>query len=74
MNVPLCPSCQRTLLSRMSPLCNRCGAPVPAALLYTAEERKRLQAEDDARDARMKANEREHRERWDGGGDVSGLF
>ena len=40
---PACPSCKKPLLSRMSPICNRCGALVPKELLYTPEEREKLE-------------------------------
>ncbi len=44
----LCPACEKPLMSRMSPRCNRCGVMVPPELLYSQEERARIRAEEKA--------------------------
>jgi hypothetical protein len=45
---PICPSCKKKLLTRLSPVCNWCSKPVPEELLHPKEVReafKREQAE-----------------------------
>jgi hypothetical protein len=42
----ICPSCQRPLLSGLSPLCSHCGAKVPAELLFSREEKTKIEAEE----------------------------
>lgn len=44
-----CPSCQRTLISRLGPGCAFCGAKLPAHLLFSEKERATIAAADRAR-------------------------
>ena len=41
-----CPSCGKPLLSRVSPLCSYCGARLPTELLFTKEEKARIEADE----------------------------
>lgn len=41
-----CPACKKPLLSRHSPLCSFCGVKLPAELLFTPEEKKRIEADE----------------------------
>lgn len=43
---PKCPSCGKPLVSRLSLLCSYCGARLPAELLFTKEEKARIEADD----------------------------
>jgi uncharacterized protein YhaN len=42
----VCPSCRKPLVSGISPLCNFCGVKIPSELLFTAEERKKIEADE----------------------------
>ena len=42
----ICPSCLKPLVSGLSSLCNLCGAKIPTALLVSAEERKKIEADE----------------------------
>jgi uncharacterized Zn finger protein (UPF0148 family) len=41
-----CPACGKPLVSRVSPLCSYCGARLPAEMLFTKEEKERIEADD----------------------------
>jgi hypothetical protein len=41
-----CPSCGKPLISRLSPLCSYCGARLPSELLFSEEEKERIEADD----------------------------
>jgi hypothetical protein len=41
-----CPSCGKSLLSGFSPLCNFCGAKVPAEALFTPEQKAAIEIEE----------------------------
>ena len=41
-----CPSCGKPLVSRLSPLCSYCGARLPAELLFSKEEKERIEADE----------------------------
>lgn len=45
---PICPSCNRALMSRVSPLCSWCGTMVPAELLFSPEEIQKIEEEEAA--------------------------
>jgi hypothetical protein len=42
----VCPLCKKPLMSRHSPLCAFCGAKLPAELLFTPGEKKKIEAEE----------------------------
>ncbi len=42
----VCPSCGRQLISRLGPNCVFCGVKVPAHLLFSKEERARIDAQE----------------------------
>lgn len=41
-----CPACHKPLVSGFSPLCNYCGAAIPASLRFTAAEKHAIEAEE----------------------------
>jgi hypothetical protein len=41
-----CPACRKPLLSGFSPRCNHCGAAIPAQLLFSAEKKAAIEAEE----------------------------
>jgi hypothetical protein len=53
-----CPACGFGVFNRRYPKCERCAAPLPAALLYSPEEIERLDAEAAASAERTAANAR----------------
>ena len=70
-----CPACQFAIFNRRVPRCERCGATLPEALLFGAEDLQRLDEEgrrnqkirdDLAREA--EAEEEKRRQRQGGGG------
>jgi hypothetical protein len=42
----ICPSCLKPLLSGFSPLCNHCGFALPPHLLFSADEKGKIEAEE----------------------------
>jgi hypothetical protein len=75
-----CPSCDRAILSRRNSLCGFCQQPLPAELLFTPAEIKKIEAEERER-ALARALREETRAReaakarsYDGGGggDIGG--
>ena len=60
---PSCPSCGKPLVSRQSPLCSHCGAKIPAALLFSAEERNQIAAEEQRAKERLEQLEAENEQK-----------
>jgi hypothetical protein len=58
-----CPSCDKVLYSRRLARCGFCGAEIPEALRFTAEEIAALDRSLAESAARRKENEREFEER-----------
>jgi hypothetical protein len=59
----ICPNCKRKLISRMSPLCNWCGAKVPEVFLYTETERQQIEREEAERREQINKIAKENMER-----------
>jgi len=56
---PKCPSCDRALMSRISPLCSWCGAKVPDGLRFSPEEIQKMEDEEAAIRKERNAKEEE---------------
>jgi predicted amidophosphoribosyltransferase len=59
----LCPNCQKPLISRISLLCNLCGARVPSDLLFSAEERIKIEADERRAKELLESREAERNKR-----------
>jgi hypothetical protein len=71
---PKCPQCGFSIFNRRFAKCESCGAQLPTAIVYTADELKALTEKDKADDeARQKARHRQQTGSNGGNSDWSGI-
>ena len=56
----MCPSCQKPLLSGLSPLCGYCGAKLPAEVLFSPAQKAAVEAEELATKRALEESEKEN--------------